>query len=131
MQSPSMLPNNVYSNAVGLQPNAATMDMINSSSDVTSEYAAANNMPGMIIYKDTNTVMFKCSLPGCEKTFSKFSALQSHLQNHTNLNEEGDGGISGKGRPFKCEVCHQTFGRSHGELLLLLINQNRDKFLTF
>ncbi|KAI8996070.1 hypothetical protein BC832DRAFT_519123, partial [Gaertneriomyces semiglobifer] len=51
--------------------------------------------------------MFTCTLPGCGKVFARYEGLAQHLaaQHAT--------GAPGKAKPFRCEMCPQTFSRSH------------------
>ncbi|KAH6581249.1 hypothetical protein BASA61_006078 [Batrachochytrium salamandrivorans] len=52
------------------------------------------------------SVMFPCSFSGCTRRFSKASSLQNHLSSHSSSGKP-------KPKPYRCEMCPQTFSRSH------------------
>ncbi|KAI8808005.1 hypothetical protein BJ742DRAFT_654903, partial [Cladochytrium replicatum] len=62
-----------------------------------------------------------CQIQGCGRAFPKLPMLQSHMATHSGsvptasqvVHSPSDGGGSGKTKPFKCEICPQTFSRSH------------------
>ncbi|KAJ1537123.1 hypothetical protein HK096_003757 [Nowakowskiella sp. JEL0078] len=60
-------------------------------------------MPQTPMYSEEPQSLFPCTTGGCGQSFTSYQQLQSHLQSHT----------IGKAKPFRCEMCPQTFSRSH------------------
>jgi hypothetical protein len=56
-------------------------------------------------------ITFNCTFIDCDSTYSTHDALQAHLSTHATAKKE---------KPFKCEICPQTFSRSHGNIIFIL-----------
>ncbi|TPX69379.1 hypothetical protein SpCBS45565_g02411 [Spizellomyces sp. 'palustris'] len=91
-----MVPSMAVSMVPGMQ--MAGMNM------VPNQMMGYNAYPGM-------PQMFTCTVPGCGKVFNKYIALTQHVATI----HGGHPGTTNptKAKPFRCEMCPQTFSRSH------------------
>jgi hypothetical protein len=72
-----------------------------------AQTALSNEMPALTPSNIMNG-SYPCTMPRCNaKPFMSYNALRAHLASHTKKS-------SSKDKPFKCEMCSQTFSRSHG-----------------
>jgi len=80
-----------------------------------SESENENNLNGVIPPRCASVNMYRCSEPGCDKTFSRPSRLETHMLAHT-----GE-------RPFKCDQCDKDFTRNAHLKRHILVNHQAVK----